>query len=237
MKKILSLTYAFLFIASVQALAQEKPKSFIGLSGGISLPMGNFTKTDYTDPSSGFSSKTGLNFGLEGAKYLKGSNWGIGGSLSYATYNFKPNNLSAGFLDDFGVATAKVSADSYRTLQILVGPYHSIPLGKLTADFKGLVGIMSATSPEITTTLEDNPPFCQKSATATALSFQIGAGLRYSFNEKLGVSLRTDYFYGKPKFDLVNENRNNNVGRKIDSYNESISGICATAGLFYQFTK
>jgi hypothetical protein len=63
-------------------------KSFIEVSAGYSVPVGQFTKTDYSDLRSGFGG-AGPVFAISGAKYIGHSNFGIGGTLSYAYYNMR----------------------------------------------------------------------------------------------------------------------------------------------------
>src|ERR1700751_6043911 len=90
-KKILITTLNFLsYVVFAQDNASTandvKTKSFIGVTGGYSNLMGNITKTDYADNSSGYANSKGYNIGLEGAYYFH-KYFGVGGLFSLSTFN------------------------------------------------------------------------------------------------------------------------------------------------------
>src|ERR1700740_3054657 len=89
MKKII--LYMALGFISLSAFGQDntgddKTKSFIGVTGGYSNLMGNITKSDYLNKSSGYASSMGYNVGIEGAYYLN-KHIGLGGLFSFASFS------------------------------------------------------------------------------------------------------------------------------------------------------
>jgi hypothetical protein len=237
MKKILS----GLFIITLFALSvHAQDKSFIGVTGGLSVPGGNYSKGDYSNDKSGFA-KTGFNIGITGAWYFKKSHWGIGGILSYTHYGFKnAQSIADGYKEAFDVdSTTAYIKGSNQTVNILIGPYYNIAFGKFNLDLRVLGGVVNATLPGNEIYLEEgiDNHLTQKKATATAFGWQGGASLRYAITSHIGVLAGLDYFYSKPDFTVENENRPVNAGRKISAYNEPISGIQANVGVVYTFGK
>lgn len=225
---------------------KEKAKSFVEISGGISVPLGNFAKTNYSDLRSGFAAM-GPQFSVSGVHYI-GHNFGLGGTFSYAYYNLKNmQNVSNGYQHDFDVDSTNVQYTRYTAVHILVGPYYSIPLGIVTIDLRALAGVNCMTSPHIDVLLEDGGnsytngatafSFWQNSSLSMALAAQFGAGIRITPAKHFSISVRADYFYSKPDFTITNDYRVASVGRLITSYNQPFNGINASLGLVYEFGR
>ncbi|KAA2243023.1 porin family protein [Chitinophaga agrisoli] len=227
-------------VLSVQAQNKKDARSFIGITGGLSLPGGDYSKGDYNNDQSGFA-KTGFNIGVTGAYYFKHSHFGIGGILSYTHYGFKnAQGLADGYKEAFDVDSSTVYIKgNNQTINILVGPYYTVPLGKLSLDFRLLGGLVNATLPGNEVYLEDglDNRLKQDKSTASAFGWQGGAAIRYTIVPHIGVFAGVDYFYSKPNFSIDNENRPVNAGRKIDGYHTAISGVQTNLGLVYEFGK
>src|ERR1700753_1905312 len=97
MKSLKTITFLAAIILSTSTFAQQKPASFIGVEGGISLPLGNFGKASTAtartsnegtgnDPS-GYANAGGF-FAVDGAWFFS-RYFGIGGMFRYGTYNLK----------------------------------------------------------------------------------------------------------------------------------------------------
>ena len=240
--KLLALTSLLFVLTYTQA--QNKAKSFISLSGGVSAPTGDFAKTDVGtfnnwNNTSGFA-KTGYSMGLDGA-YFFWKRLGIGGTITYTDHGTLNSNdagkLASSYQQAFDVDQDSVSTSGrYRALNVMVGPYLSFPYKKFTIDFRALAGIVkSISTPQINSTLTDaskNYPFSQLSSTAMAFAWQAGAGLRYALTDTWGVSLKADYFYS-PGVKISNENRNNNAGRLVTK--QQMSWVTISAGIAYSF--
>ena len=259
MKKSLHIFFLSAFlIGALGAMAQDqsstspakkkkaKAKSYIEISGGISVPLGNYAKTDYNNNNAGFAN-VGPLLSISGVHYIS-HNFGIGGSFSYAFYNVKNAiNLADGYHESFDVDSTNVHATRYTAIHVMVGPYYSIPLGIVTIDLRALGGINCMTSPHIDVLLEDGGnsytngntaySFWQNSSLSMVLAAQFGAGIRITPVKHFSISVRADYFYSKPDFTITNDYRSASVGRVITSYNQPFNGINATLGLVYEFGR
>ncbi len=210
----------------------------IGITGGLSSPSGNFIKTDYADNTSGFAG-SGSNIGVTATWFIK-KNFGISALVSYQQYSFKGiQNMADGFHESFDVdsASATVKGNNH-TINILVGPYYSLPIGnKFSIDFRGLVGLANSSLAGWDVVLTDagitHPPLTQNVSSAATFGMQFGVGFRYKVTDRWAVLLNGDYFYSKPDFTIVNVDRNANAGREIYSYNQPIAGINANLTLAY----
>lgn len=218
-----------------QVRAQNKPNAFLEVFGGLNTVSGNFSQTDYSNSASGFA-KAGYVLGAQGAFFF-GGNLGLGVSLSQADYGVNTLALANGYREDFDVDEATVASKHYKFNNLLIGPYYSFAFGRLTLDFRGLVGISAATLPALRVALEDQSTFTQNKATSTGFAYQVGVGLRVPIVKNVGLSLRVDYANTKPKFVVSYDNVNNDSGRAITSYNQPVSSLNGTLGLFYQFGR
>ena len=250
-------TYSvLLFLAATLALsttsfAQQKPANFIGIEGGVSIPLGNFgnwsTATQLmsingtvNDPN-GYA-KTGGFGALNGAWFFS-RYFGIGGVIRYGTYKLKHvDSLSQGYEESFDVDTTRTTTTNYKVLSIMPGLYFDLPLAKkfdLTA--RGLVGVAHASTPNITVSIEDGGVFDQSvvqgSASKWAFAFDVGAGFRYRITHCLAINARADYFYTKPDFTIPNSGRNNNAGREVTSYDQPLASVNFSLGIAYQFNR
>ena len=229
-----------LLTSSICAQEESTGKFFLGLSGGVSAPLGNFSSTDLGEfgswnNTSGFA-KTGFNIGFDGAYYFH-KNIGVGGVLNFSDHGGLTKDdatkLGDSYTDAFGVDESTAITNSrYRTLNFLVGPYFSLPFNKFSLEARALGGLtQSISTPEVSVQLEDNPAFTQMSSTASAFGWQLGLGIKYSFSEKMALSLMCDYF-STPGVAISNENRNNTAGRLVT--NQQMSWINGSLGLAYK---
>jgi opacity protein-like surface antigen len=242
----------FLAVAALcitaSSFAQQKGPSFIGINGGISLPLGNWGKSaevisingTVTDPN-GYASTGG--FGALNGAYFFSKHFGIGGLVSYGTYSLKNvDSLSQGYQQSFDVDTTRTTPTNYTQFNFLPGIYfNSTVAKKLSVTARALVGISYATTPQISVSIEDggvfDPPVVQESASKTSFAFDVGAGLSYALKKCLAINLNADYFYSKPDFTINNTVRNNNAGREISEYNQPLDAVNISLGIAYLFCK
>ena len=241
----------FLFITVMgscfYADAQKGP-SFVGISGGISLPTGNWGKSDFissttgyvSDPA-GFAAKGPIGE-LDGA-YFFSKHIAVGFLFSYATYKTKDlNTLSAGYQDSFDVDQVTTTSDSYKSWSLMPGLYFDFPLApKLSVTARAMAGIAHTSTPLIMVDVEDggidDGTFEQKSASKTAFGLDGGIGLSYKVIKCLAINLRGDYFYSKPDFTIENTQRANAAGRYITEYNQPLAGLNVSLGVAFLFCK
>ena len=241
-KKILSVIYFLFVIDYLQA--QDKVKNFIGLSTGVSVPTGEFAKTDVGsfgawNNTSGFA-KTSFNIGVDGAYYFL-KRLGIAGTITYSDHGAlnasDVSKLAQGYQQAFDVdQDSAASSGRYKALNVMLGPILSLPCKKFIFDFRAMAGILkSFSTPQINSTLTDasiNYPFSQLSSTASAFGLQAGVGVRYALTETWALSLKADYFYSSG-VKITNENRKNNAGR-LETKQE-MSWVNVSAGIAYTF--
>ncbi|HXB39742.1 MAG TPA: outer membrane beta-barrel protein [Bacteroidia bacterium] len=243
MKKLI-LYIAASFI-SYAAYAQDnasdgaKPKSFFAVTGGMSNLMGNITKTDYHNNSSGYAAAMGYNTGIEGAYFLN-KYLGVGGVFSFASFNVTGlQTMSDGFKHDFGVDSIAVTVTTkYNFFNYLVGPYFAYPYKKFTFDARVVAGFVYVTTPEFDIFVEDGGkphPCAQNISSAGAFGFQAGLGVRYSITNRIGLKLGADYYSTNPNITIQNSNRPIAGARLLTNYHEPISMMNINLGLIYQF--
>lgn len=243
-KIILGLAVGALSLSVLSSSAQTKPSSFIGISGGISMPVGNWGKSEMVSSTSGFTSSPagfaskGPLLSVDGA-YFFSKHFGVGALFNYATYKTKDlNTLSAGYQESFDVDQVTTTAGRYKSWSILPGIYFNQPLSqKLSFRARGLAGITHTTTPRISVNVMDSDiddgTFQQLPASKTAFALDGGIGLNYNIWKKWSLNLNGDYFYSKPSFTIQNTQRNNAAGRLITAYNEPLSGVNITLGIAY----
>jgi opacity protein-like surface antigen len=231
---------------SLTGLAQKGP-SFIGITGGLSIPTGNWAKANFVSSVSGFTgdpsgyAKNGGLGGVEGA-YFFSKHFGIGALASYSTYKTNIKPLSDGYQDSFDVDQVTTTASGYKIWNFMPGLYFDLPVWKkLSVSARALAGLSHATTPAISVDVEDggndDGTFEQKEASKTAFAVDLGAGLSYRIVKRLAVNLRADYFDTKPDFTIENTQRLNSAGRLITSYDQPLTAINVSLGLAYVFGK
>jgi opacity protein-like surface antigen len=238
--------FLVLMLVPVSSFAQ----SFVELGGGLSLPTGNWGKSStasslmsiegtINDPH-GYAKTGGFGY-AEGAWFFS-KHFGVGLMFRYGTYSLKGlDSLSQGYEESFDVDTTKTYATHYTMWSVTPGLYYAAALSrKFSFMAKAMVGVVHATTPQITVNIIDggvpDPPVIQESASATTVAFGLGAGLRYSLVRCVALDLKVDYLYAKPDFTIGNEGRNNNAGREVNTYNQPMAPIDFSLGVAYLFT-
>jgi len=239
--------FSFLLILSIGSKAQTtdspgQSNGFIGVLGGMTMPSGNWTKVAYNDNTSGYAGN-GTIFGIEGA-YFFSKYVGIGGMVSYSTFNFKGlDSLSAGYQNSFDVDKTTTSVNGgYSMWTFMPGLYLRYPFSdKFSVNAKVLAGFTSTTTPTITCDVfdggRDDGNFIQQACTANSFGYMAGIGVSYNVLSWLGINLHANYLSCQPDFYMDNINRPANVGRLITEYNQPLGAMSFTLGVAYIFTK
>ena len=240
--------FIILFFSGVTAFAQ-KGTGFIGVDGGVSLPLGNWgkasTATDMTslngtvDDKSGYA-KAGGFFSVDGA-WSFSKHFAIGGMFRYGTHSLKGiDSLSQGYEESFDVDQTSTAVTNYKLWSILPGIYYDLGLTRrFSFTARALAGVAHVSTPEINVAIEDggiqDPPVIQESASKTAFAADGGVGLQYRVLSCIAVRLRADYFYTRPDLTIKNTGRNNNAGREVPSYDQALSSVNFSLGVAYVF--
>jgi len=243
MKKYIIL-FAVAFISLVSFRAQAQQKSYWGVFGGVSIPTGQFSNSDYGEflhenNKAGFA-KTGYTFGVDGAWYFH-KNWAIAGTISYqdqGQLNGKDvQTLAAGYQDAFGVDQGAVtSTKHYRSLNILVGPQYSFFFKKLALDLRANAGwLKSLSTPQIDVVVTDDDidhAFAQQSSKASAFAYGGSIDLRYNLCKNFGLVLKENYV-ASTGLAITNDQRINNAGR-LDT-KQPVTVFQTTLGINFGF--
>lgn len=231
MKKIL-----IVMTAAACGLSVQAQKLQVSVNGGIASPMGNFSKSDYSNEKSGFA-KTGGNFNITGTWFLT-KHFGIGALVGYSKFGYKGSqSLSDGYKEDSGTdSTTLYLKGSNHSWSFLAGPYYRIDASKkITVTARVLAGYTQTQLAGFQIFYEDylDNAMSQREASGGAFGLQAGLGVQYHLSKKLSVQVNGDYFTSKPDIAIHYDNFVVNSGRRLSRYNESISGIHATAGIAY----
>ena len=228
-------------IAGFTATAQKKQdtaysKFILSVNGGLSIPMGSFSKADYADEKSGFT-KTGSHFDITGTYYLN-KHFGIGAFVGYSRFGIKGSqSLADGYKEDSGTdSTTLYHKGSNHSFSILVGPYYQVvSCKKLSVNVHVLGGYTNTHLAGFQVFYEDytDNSMTQREASGGAFGLQAGVGVQYHLTGRLGVQINGDYFVSKPNIGISYDDFIVNSGRKLSSYNESLYGINATIGITY----
>lgn len=208
----------------------------VSINGGAAIPTGSFSKGNYADETSGFA-KTGGHFNITGTYFLN-KHFGIGALIGYSRLGYKgAQSLSDGYKEDSGTdSTTLYQHGSNHAWTFLAGPYYRIDAGKkLTINLRALGGYTNTHLAGFTIFYEDytDNAMTQREASGGAFAWQAGIGLAYHITPRISVQINGDYFMSKPDIAITYTNFIVNSGRKLSSYNESIAGINATAGISY----
>lgn len=242
MKKIIIAAAALCVVTT--SFAQKKAtaktgKTEISINAGIGSPSGNFAKGDYADGKSGFA-KAGFHMDLSGT-YMFYKNWGLNLVVGYTQFGSKGlQNLVDGYKEDSGTdSTTLNTTNKNSSFNVLVGPVYQIPASsKFLVRLRALVGYSNTTLAGFKVYYEDyldNTIMEQKKSSGGGFAFSAGAGVTYKISKNISILANADYFSSKPKINISYVNYNVNSGRKIDTYNENISGINATVGIGFSF--
>ena len=236
MKKITFIL--FTCISGFSAFSQNDPsKTFtLSINGGTAIPVGNFSKADYADQKSGYAS-TGGHFNIT-ATYSLTKNWGIGVLVGYSQFGHTGSqNLSDGYKEDSGTdSTTLYLKGNNHSLSILIGPYYRIPAGnKFSVDVRVLGGYVNTHLAGFQVFYEDytDNAMSQKESSGGGFGYQVGAGVNYQLTKTVAIKANGDYFSSKPKMDVAYDNFVVNSGRRLSSYNQSLSGINLTLGFAF----
>ncbi len=204
MKKILLLFILLLSIYTINAQS-----SYIIINGGITNPTGEFANNDFLNPESGFATG-GYNLGFEVGYFF--NPWvGIGGAFKFSNSNFDSDVVNDHLQTQYWSLydTIYISSGKYNLQNFLAGPYGKLDVtGHISLFGKFFIGIMSAFRPEQTLTWtepgQDPKQLYVDSKLASAFAWNLGGGVLFKFNDRIGVIFMADYIAGNPKYEEFN---------------------------------
>ncbi|WP_428330863.1 outer membrane beta-barrel protein [Mucilaginibacter sp.] len=200
---LLSIISLFSFYAKAQDI-KEYVKSYMGLTAGLSSPLGDFARYDYAN-GSGFA-KRGATVGLDGAVYVY-KNLAIGGMFTFQDQGELTTNNAQTLADGYNsqlnkYATLVQGVNRYHNYNFMIGPQYSFTRGKFILDLRASAGIVKSASTPALTIIFDSSTSSEKtinqlSSTGTALAYGGSAGLRWTFAEGWDLGLKANYIDSK----------------------------------------
>ncbi len=209
MKKAFSLLLASFFSIGLFAQEQTQLRSFISISGGVSIPLGPFSEVS-SQPSQipGFAT-TGYAVSLDAIKYLS-ANVGFGVKGFYGSHSTNAAAITSYYSSpDGSYYASNLSSDNYSEFGFMVGPAVGFSQGKVSMDFQFLAGVMSTGYASRNYNEISNNPYLFSSANVdenavSVTDFALGASmqLRYSLSTNLGLVFRADYINSNQVFSI-----------------------------------
>ena len=188
-----------------QLLAQSNSeRSSLSLSIGASIPVGDFSKTDANNTSSGYA-KTGetvkLSFGYKLTKIigLEAMAYGQRNTLNTGAFQ-KELDKTYFFQDARNYPNWEVEKKNWMTGSVLAGvtgEYAIDPKNKISIKAKALAGLALVKSPDLKAeSRSDNAyaTFTGNYGSDKGISFLLGAGLNYKLSNHFGLFLNSEYF-------------------------------------------
>lgn len=203
MKKLILLV-TFVIVSFTSTFSQDR--GHIGLSAGLSAPMGDFASNKSSDENAGFAT-TGFLFDFS-LNYKLNKTLGIEGLVRVQLNGTDAEALA----DEFSAIipagiSGTVESGRWVTVGFLGGLTASFPLTeRFSFNSKILIGVQTTSSPELNVTL--NGPggsewVKQESGNGAAFAYLIGAGFKYGITEKADLLINIDYVGAEPEFSDV----------------------------------
>lgn len=183
---------------------------FVSVSIGSSMPTGRFGKiTNCTQEEGSGMAVLGRSLSLSGGYRLAGP-LGIMGRFETVTNAIQAAGLADQYpqlAGDGFKATASAGRDGqWQSHSIMVGPYVTVPLGRVALDIRAMAGQTWATCPE--TCVQGNvnnveTSFRSGNQVSTAIGSSVGLTIRYRLTPVLGLHVNTDYNSATFRFNNV----------------------------------
>ncbi len=244
MKKNFTILSAILItLFSLTAKAQDEDtqaKSYLALMGGISTPLGDFGKADYSNNKAGFAKK-GPTVGFDLGIYLY-KNFALGINLAYQDQGEltqdDTQNLANGYNASFDKNETTVnSVGRYQNIHLMVGPQYTFLYKKFALDLRASAGFLKSISTptqQIIFDYSSNSATYMNVLSSSAIAFSYGGsvGLRWSFADSWDLGLKCNYI-DCSGIKIENTNNPGTVGRYQTS--QPITEFQTTLGLALKF--
>jgi len=229
---ILFLVFAFV---DKESSGQAKEFFFIELSGGPSIPFGEFANSDANDPSSGYATvggrialKLGLNFT---------PNYGLV-SILIGNMNGTDTEPLRKLIDQQNPGyNWSIESGNWRIGGAMLGLRSRFIAKSITYNIDIYGGGINSYSPEITATSSPNNSIKLEDKSVFALAFLISAGMSYEIGDNISLTGSMEFLGAKQSFTDVN--RISTIGGTTTtttvSYDQSYNAFNIILGLKYSF--
>ena len=190
-------------------------RSYFSLGIGVAQPMGNYSSAvgsayrGYAAPGSDINFNMGIPFSH--------SNFGV--AIMYGAINnpFNVNKYAANVqTSDEGRAYAATVQDNYDISNILGGLYYTVPVHRVSFDFRAIAGVALCRFPEVGyAAYQYNPALGTTdtyswdiaSSVSSAFAYNLGADIRYNFRN-MAILGGIDYMNARPYAATVEQYTN-----------------------------
>jgi len=242
MKATASLTLFFFFLFFlIPNMHSQDAEVFVTLGGGVSIPLGEYAATDFSDESSGFARVGGnfnIYFGYRFNEFLS-----IAGLLNGCVNRYDYVKVQEWFTENYAESLPNtawvVESKNWGLGGLLAGPVGSIPIvtNKFFFDVRVLGGFLYAYSPAIYLTgVESGEPdkiLNIEQGSEITWAIDAGAGFRYNRTRNQYFILLADYMYAKPTFSNIGISSSEFEYRRADTYSQVISTVNISVGIGY----
>lgn len=232
MKVRFRLTFAFIFVCLSNCIAQNsEPKksfkhSFIGFTAGPSVPLGQFSNTNFYGKESGFADQ-GMSYNLN-LNLLLGKHAGLGLLISSYSNPVNESELKKGYTQT-GIGEVSLSTSNWKVTGIFLGVITSFPEGgRFAFNMRAMPGFAFCASPEINVAVQGGNSATQESLKQITFAFDLGLMLSYNLSKSFGVLAGADFIAASPKFDYLYASSSDELRQKMNVFN--LSG-----GIAYMF--
>ena len=186
---------------------QVEHKGYIGITGGVSLPVGSFVSTDTNDEQPGYA-LTGFN-GHVSANINLMDYIGFAGVLGYHNNAYNESAFTEAYRASYPDHDFQFSSGNYNLMNLLGGAFINIPQGILDINLKGFAGVSVCTLPASSSTslpgVQGEPVRVLEIQKNRSTTFTYGGGLTLLFFTRSSLSFLIDasYLQAIPKFNAV----------------------------------
>ncbi len=233
----LSLGFLFLFSCTITNLQAQDSEIFVGLGGGMSIPLSDYAATDFGEETSGFA-RIGGNFNIYFG-YRFNEFFSLAGYLNGCMNRYDYIKVQEWFTEEYPDSRWVVESKNWGLGGLLVGPVGSVPIvtNKFFLDVRLLGGFLYAYSPAIyitgTEDGEEDKILNIEQGSAASWALDAGAGFRYNRTRNQYFILFADYLYSKAKFSNVGVNTEEFGFERADTFTQEISTINISIGIGY----
>lgn len=217
---------------------------FFAVSIGTSLPTGNFGKVvNCADGLGSGMAVAGRALSLSGG-YRLGGPLGIMARYETVQHTIQPAALIQQYPQLTGETSKAVASAGvkgrWQSRSVMLGPYVTIPLGRVAIDFRALAGQAWATCPETcvqgTVNLVETS-YRSGNQESTAIGSSLGGTIRYRITPAFGLHISTDYSTATFRFNNIplEEKAGNLTSTTTYSANRTLSMVNFSTGLTVQF--
>jgi opacity protein-like surface antigen len=239
--------FIFIFLhLSVFIFAQSN--SYMGILMGASIPMGDFASASLDNDQAGYAT-TSFNLTMDGA-YLPSPYIGVGGAVSFSNNSLNTgdlkNNLKKIIQEDFPDADLPddvyISYDLgvWNHVNLMIGPHASIPLDRLSIDFRVLGGMSFVFPPESQlyfATEDDEFRTYRDNKSTVSFGYMAGTGFRYTSRSNMMLRLMVDYSYTKTTIEITDYHFDIDMEEVVrrTEYTQPMGTIHVGVGIGYTF--